>query len=277
MTEIEAFLSCAYGWFHGRVLSPQAIEDPLDAAYEGSFGHALMERTYTAMRDAGTGPCGPSTLSAYREELDRQVPLLADEWRPPGAGPAYDAMAERMRRHLAAMLGREAALGSRFVPTVFEHRIEDESTLEPVAPGVALSGQLDRLDVSPSGEHLIVVDYKRSGAAFDPTSDDVTTRLQLPLYAEMARADLMPGAASAGGLYMGMLVPRTTGAVRDVPGAPSPPSARQGYVDDIVWAEITDEAVEVVRDVVARVRRGELTPPGTGTCAPWCRCGDLWR
>jgi hypothetical protein len=276
VTEIEGYLDCPYGWFHSRVLDPQAIEDPLDAAFEGSFGHALMERTYSAMRAAGAGPCTPATLAGYREELDRQSATLAEELRPPGAGPSWVAMVERMRRHLAAMLGREAALGSRFVPSFFEERIEDTTILEGVAPGVAVSGQLDRLDLAPTGEHLIVVDYKRTGADFDPTSEDVTKRLQLPLYGGMAQRALVRDAQPAGGLYMGMLSPRTTGAVReDVPGGPRLNGRR--VVSAAVWQGITDDAEETVRDAVRRIRLGELDPPGTAACPPWCRCGDLWR
>ena len=75
VTEIEAFLSCAYGWFHGRVLSPQAIEDPLDAALRGQLrarpagadvhgdegrGHGPV-RSLDALRvPGGARPAGPT-------------------------------------------------------------------------------------------------------------------------------------------------------------------------------------------------------------------------
>lgn len=275
VTEIESYLSCPYGWFHANALAPNAIEEPLDAAYEGSFGHTLMEQTYGTLLQEGAGACGPETLDRYRAELERQVPLVAGELRPPGAGAPYDALVERMRRHLSAMLGREAALGSTFVPTHLERRIEDDRIVADVAPGVVISGQLDRLDVSPAGDRVLVVDYKRSGADFDPTSDEVAKRLQLPLYGRMAAAHLVAGSRSAGGLYMGMLRPKTTGAV--VQNVGGPVLRGRAMVDEETWERIGDEAVDAVREVVRRVRDGELAAPGTSACAPWCRCGDLWR
>ena len=89
----------------------------------------------------------------------------------------------------------------------------------PVAPGVEVTGTVDRLDVSRDGSAALVVNYKRSGADFAAASDDVMKRLQLPLYGILAEEAI--GAEPAGGLYMGILSPRITGAVRDdVAGAP---------------------------------------------------------
>jgi RecB family exonuclease len=275
VTELEAFLRCPYGWFRDNHLQPQEIAEPLDVRFEGSLGHAILQSVYERMRDERVGPCGPQTLDRYREALEEVVAQTAASPPPPGAGAAYRALLERLRRHLSAMLGREAALGSALVPTVFERRLEDDLLVADVAPGVVVSGQLDRLDVSESGGHALVVDYKRSGARFGASSDDVTQRLQLPLYGRMAH-DVLGGVEPIGGLYMGMLSAGIDGAVRDdVPGAPAVSGRR--LVSAERWDEITEDAVEAVRDAVVRIRAGELAPPSTGGCSFWCRCEDLWR
>jgi RecB family exonuclease len=219
---------------------------------------------------AGLGGCTTHTLEAYRTTLDHTMTTVAAEMRPPGAGAPYDAAVERLRRHLAAMLGREAALGSTFVPTVFEERMNDPVI---IGGGVVLSGQLDRLDVSPAGDHAVVVDYKRSGARFDAKGDDVMKRLQLPLYGRMAQNAALTTATAVGGLYMGMLTPTITGAVSDdAPGAPAVAGVAAAR-----WREITEEAVEAAQEAVAGMRRGDLAPPTPDPCPPWCMCGDLWR
>lgn len=270
VTEVESYLRCAYGWFHANVIAPHPLESALDAAFEGSLGHSALQRTYERMRDEKVGGCTPATLDRYRAALDAAMADAAAKEPPAGTGSAYDAAVERLRRHLSAMLGREAALGSRLVPTEFEQRMEDGVL---VGGGVVISGQLDRLDVSPAGDAALVVDYKRSGASFEAASEDVTKRLQLPLYGRMAQDTLLSAAEPIGGLYMGMLKPSIHGAVRDdVPGAPA-----VAGVSAERWEQITEEAVAAVRDAVARIHRGEIAPPPASPCTPWCRCGDLWR
>jgi PD-(D/E)XK nuclease superfamily len=99
----------------------------------------------------------------------------------------------------------------------------------------------------------------------------VMKRLQLPLYGLLAQE--ATGAEPAGGLYMGILSPRITGAVRDdVAGAPL--AARVSRDD---WQRIAADAVAAAREAVARIRQGRLDPPDPSSCSHWCRCEDLWR
>lgn len=275
VTELEGYMRCAYGWFHSTVIAPAEMEESLDARFEGSLGHEVLERTYTAMRDAGVGPCTAGTIERYREALDAAVDELATGHRPPGAGAAYDAIVGRLRRHLRALLGRDAAFSSPLVPTEFEARMLDEDILAPVAPGLVLSGQVDRLDVGPEGE-AVVIDYKRTRGEFQWKDKDVRRRLQLPLYGVMARNRSKGALTPVGGLYMGLLTPAIDGAVSiDAASAPTVPKRLEVSGDD--WRRITDEAVEAAREAVRGIRDGRLDPPDDKPCPPWCQCGDLWR
>jgi hypothetical protein len=205
--------------------------------------------------------------------MEAVLPAVSGRERPAGAGAAYDALQERLRRHLGAMLERESRLGSGLVPSHFEHALEDEALLAPAAPGVTVTGTVDRLDLSPSGA-VLVIDYKRTGSDFSATSDDVVRRLQLPLYGRMARRALGPRGVEAGGLYVGLLAPRIAGAVcDDVPDAPE-----GGFrVERAVWDRIAEEAVAAARDAAGRIHAGVLDPPAPAACSHWCRCEDLWR
>jgi RecB family exonuclease len=274
VTELEAFLRCPYGWFHDAYLSPAEMEVLIDPRFEGTLAHAVLHATYERMRAEEAGPCGPATLDRYRATLESMLAAVCDEQRPAGAGAVYDALQERLRRHLGALLGREAALGSALVPTHFEHRMEDDDLVAAVAPGVAITGTVDRLDLSESGACL-VVDYKRTGSDFTASADDVLRRLQLPLYGRMAHRTLGLSSPPAGGLYMGILSPKISGAVcDDVAGAPV---VGRASVTRAVWDEIADEAVAAARDAVARIREGRLDAPAPSSCSHWCRCEDLWR
>jgi RecB family exonuclease len=273
VTELEAFLRCPYGWFRDNYLSPAELEELLDPRFEGTLAHEVLQRTYQRMLDQEAGPCGPDTLAGYRETLEAVLPVVCAQARPAAAGAAYDALQERLRRHLRAMLGREAALGSALVPRHFERGMASALLAAEVAPGVVVTGTVDRLDVREDGSAALVVDYKRTGADFSATNDDVIKRLQLPLYGILARETI--GAEPAGGLYMGILSPKITGAVcDDVDGAPVVGRAR---VTRQTWNEITDEAVAAAQEAVARIHQGRLDPPLPSSCSHWCRCEDLWR
>lgn len=273
VTELEGYLRCPYGWFHSTILDPAEMDEAIDPRFEGSFGHHVLERVYREMSCAGVGACVPATLGRYRAALSEAIEEEARTQRPEGAGATYDAMVERMRRHLAAVLGRDAALESPLVPREFERRMLDDVILGDIAPGLVLSGQVDRLDVGPSG--ALVVDYKRTSGTFSAKSADVTKRLQLPLYGVMATNVLALGVPAVGGLYMGLLSPSLTGAVRDDVAGPSVPSRL--HVSDERWEEITADAVAAARDAVVAIREGRLDPPTPDDCVPWCNCGDLWR
>jgi RecB family exonuclease len=271
VTELEAFLQCPYGWFRDRYLAPVEMEELIDPRFEGTLAHAVLQRAYERMRDAGAGACTPATLDGYRAALEAALPEVCAERRPAGAGAAFDALGERLRRHLRAMLGREADLRSGLVPTHFERTMEDAA----LAPGVTVAGTVDRLDLGAGGAAL-VVDYKRTRGDFAASGDDVSRRLQLPLYGLMARRDLGLAAEPAGGLYMGLLTASITGAVcDDVPGAPAVRPALSVSREE--WTRLADDALEAAREAVAGIRSGRLDAPDPDACSHWCRCEDLWR
>jgi RecB family exonuclease len=273
VTELESYLRCPYGWFHASVLRPQELEVVIDPRFEGTLGHEVLGRLYARMRDAGVGACRPATLGRYREELAVVLAAVVADERPPHGDAVFDATAERLGRHLAAVLGRDAERDSPLVPTVIETRMEDEAILAPVAAGLVLSGQVDRVDVGREG--AVVIDYKRTKGDFSAAGDDVRKRLQLPLYGVMAERALSPGVPAVGGLYVGLLTSSLNGAVRD--DVPGPAVPRRLLVPEERWREIVGEAVDAARGAVTRIREGRLDPPSAGGCGYWCMCGDLWR
>ena len=110
-----------------------------------------------------------------------------------------------------------------------------------------------------------MVNYKRSGATSTRRRDDVEPRAcSSPSTAQMARRTSARSRVGRAGSTWGCWCRETiTGAVcDDVPGAPAVPRAPSGTSTTRVWAEITDEAVEAVRDVVAPGSgAGSSTPP----------------
>ena len=147
VTELESYLSCAYGWFVGSVLAPRPLEQEWDPAAEGSFGHAVLERAFRCLADAGAGACTPAALPRYREAVRAALAEVAEELRPADSGRAFDAFVHNLGVRLDHRLTEEAERGPLFTPTRFEHKFKADW----VVPGTVLSGTCDRIDCSPDG------------------------------------------------------------------------------------------------------------------------------
>ncbi len=136
VTELEAYLRCPYGWFRDRYLAPEEMEEldrPAVRGHPRPQGPAA--RPTRACTEEGAGPCVPATLERYREALEAELPDVCAAARPAGAGAVYDALQERLRRHLSALLGRDAALRSELRPSHFEHRWRTRPCSPPRLPG----------------------------------------------------------------------------------------------------------------------------------------------
>ncbi len=266
VTELERYLACAYGWFVSSVLAPRPLELEWDPAAEGTFGHEVLERTFSRLAARGTGPCVPTMLNRYRDGMRTALAEVATEVRPADAGRAFDAFVHGLGVRLGHRLGEEAARGPRYVPTKFEHRFTDDG----IVPGVTLSGTCDRIDRSPDGRFVVVVDYKRSGRRLDREGE---VYLQIPLYALMAARAL--GAEPAGGAYQAVM--KSEFDLRARADAPPYTEIGKNWLESPQdWRARVDGAVELAREAVAAMRRGELDPP-PDDCPPYCQHGLVWR
>ena len=104
-------------------------------------------------------------------------------------------LGQGLQRDLEQLVRAEAAASSTFVPRELEVSFKDYE----LAPGVAVGGKIDRVDVDPHSARGIVVDYK-SGAAPSATQIHDEARLQIPLYLLVLRDRL--GLEPMGGVYM---------------------------------------------------------------------------
>ena len=265
VTELERYLACAYGWFIDRCLAPKPLEQPRDAAWEGSFAHAVLERAY---KEAfGTGPCGPDTLDDYRAAVTRALLAVDLEQRPADAGRRHEAFVETLRRRLPLRLEQESLRSPLFAPAEFEISLSSGE----LVPGVTLTGHSDRVDRSTDGRWIAIVDYKRSGRKLDQKD---TVHLQIPIYALMAARQLE--AEPAGGAYLPILKGPADGTARhDAAPWASPP--RGWLVEPEAWQARIDEAIEHARAAVAGIRGGTLSGPPLSCTAPYCDHDSLWR
>jgi RecB family exonuclease len=143
-----------------------------------------------------------------------------------------------------------------------------------LAPGVTLSGKIDRIDVDPFSARGIVQDYKAGKHAHSAVQIEQEKKLQIPLYMLVLR-DLV-GIEPLGGLYRPLSGERKArGLLRaEAQDDGIPGFAKNDYLDEeAFWGQV-ERARELAVDIVDRMRKGDVKhDPKSGDCPTWC---ELW-
>ena len=189
---------CSSAWFVERYLRPGGIDQAIDPMMRGSIAHVALQRFYKQLpaEIPGAERVTPENVEAAVALMHRCVAGALD------SGLRIDAddlqrreLGQGLQRDLEQLVRAEAAASSTFVPRELEVSFKDYE----LAPGVAVGGKIDRVDVDPHSARGIVVDYK-SGAAPSATQIHDEARLQIPLYLLVLRDRI--GLEPMGGVYM---------------------------------------------------------------------------
>lgn len=212
-TRFEQWATCPFRYFLNHVLDVRAPDERGDADVisnpdRGTLVHEVLERFHgdDLARDPAK-PFDPDDLARLGEVAAAVGQRFHDEGRT-GRPLLWRLESEAITRRLETVAGADAAhrVERGVSPVAVEHRFgDDEGAVAPVqvelASGrrVAFRGSVDRIDRSPDGQRVVVLDYKTGsdrGYADLPKPGrrsngvDITCHgrhLQLPLYAEAAR------------------------------------------------------------------------------------------
>ncbi len=271
VTDLERMAGCSAAWFVERYLRPGEIDQAIDPRMRGSIAHVALQRFYSQLPSVipGAERVTPENVEEAVALMRASVDSALDSGlRIDVADLQRRELAQGLQRDLEQLVRDEATARSSYVP----RRLEVSFQAYELAPGVAVSGKIDRVDADPLSARGIVVDYK-SGAA--PTASQIHDegRLQIPLYMLVLRDQL--GLEPMGGVYMplgggrrprGMLL-----AAEDrVPGF-----ASADYLEPETFAAEVAHARDAAVVLAERVREGDVRhDPRGGDCPAWC---DLWR
>ena len=271
VTDLERMATCSSAWFVERYLRPGEIDQVVGPKMKGSIAHVALQRFYSQLPAAipGAERVTPENVEAAVRLMHDCVDGALDSGLRIDVGDLERReLGQGLRRDLEQLVRVDAAASSTFVP----RKLEVSFKSYELAPGVAVSGKIDRVDADPLSARGIIVDYK-SGAAPSATQIHDEARLQIPLYLLVLRDQL--GLEPMGGVYVpvgggrrarGML----RGGDDQVPGF-----ASADYLDSADFDAEIDYARDTAVALAERIRTGDVIhDPQGGECPGWC---TLWR
>ncbi len=218
-TRLQTWATCPFRYFLSNVLGIAVPEQPEDLATisaleRGSLLHAILERFIKeAQQQVTTPPPDQPWTDDHRRQLLRiaEEEFQKAEQRGVTGKPLLWALAKgEMRSDLERFLKEDAKLRKKHgvSPHAIENafgfsRNENQTPLDSVKWSSAKTGTLrfrgfiDRIDLSPSGDTALVLDYKTGGtSSYANMNKDPVQRgklLQLPVYGLAARQLLGDG------------------------------------------------------------------------------------
>jgi ATP-dependent helicase/DNAse subunit B len=285
VTELERFADCSSIWFLERVIDPKSIDAEVDARLRGSIAHQVLFRFFSGL---------PKELGADRVDEDRLDAALAFLRRclddaVEGVRMELTDLQQRELRHglwrdLEAFVREEAASELQLAPRRFEVLFGSERSAPELqrglelAPGLSLSGKIDRIDVDPFSARGIVQDYKAGKHAHSAQQIETEKRLQIPLYMLVLR-DLI-GIEPLGGLYRPLSGERKArGLLRaEAHDDGLPGFAKNDYLGEEDFWQRVEGARELAVAIADRIRDGDVThDPKGGDCPTWCELAPMCR
>jgi ATP-dependent helicase/DNAse subunit B len=271
VSDLERMASCSSAWFVERYLRPGTIDKEVDRMLRGSILHSALQRFYQQLPSAI-----PGAERVTPQNLDAAIVLMRDcVAQAVETGLRIDAgdldrreLEQGLQRDLEQLVRDEAASKSPFLPRELEVSFR---TFE-LAPGVVVSGKIDRIDRDPMGALGIVVDYK-SGAASSAADIREKDLLQLPLYMLVLRDQL--GLEPVGGVYVPVGGGRRPRGMLRAGDEAIPGFSSRDYLEPEEFDEAIDTARSTAVTLVQRIREGDVRhDPKGDECPHWC---DLWR
>jgi ATP-dependent helicase/DNAse subunit B len=244
----------------------------------GAFAHRVLELTYRRLREqTGSARVTEQTLPTAEGLLHEALREEQGEFKLSPSQTRVRAAVRRLEFDLLRFLRHEAGSESELEPTELELGFGlPDSELPPLRlepDGIEIRGVIDRVD--RSNGHALVVDYKSGKNVLGVAKWADKGKLQAPLYALVVK-DLM-GLVPIGAVYQPLAGDdlRARGVVDDSHrGELGDRFVRTDWKSPEGLEEALDEARQTVRNVVQRMRDGEIHPKpnccsgGTGCAYP---------
>jgi hypothetical protein len=265
-TDLNDFFTCSLLWLYKKVFSlgDFSLEARLlDDASRGLLYHRIMEKLFSVIREKD-GAFQAEHLDRYREWARRcteETIRTEDAFKGPLAAPLVGSLANTIGRHIAVLLGAEAALFSGYAVA------ELEASLEVFRGDLLLKGIIDRVSISPEGYPLII-DYKTrntpSKKAATESADSPLRDFQIPLYITLYEETAREGETrrAEGAVFISILNHKISAVVGNFEGKKSRP--REEYQETL---DALEAYIGRFKTALESLDFSLTDPPAKQTCA----------
>jgi ATP-dependent helicase/nuclease subunit B len=202
-TRLETYASCPFKYFLSEVLGLRVLPSPeeilrIRPLERGKVVHDLLFRFYREAIERIPGPFRLDQIATYGKVLADVADRVFSEAEAEGFTGApllWEIDRQEILEDLRVVLKRTCEESPEWIPTHFEVRFgyQSPSSKAPRSPEaisltlegqstVSFRGRIDRVDFSPDGSRLRVIDYKTGIVEGQPDGFGGGTALQLPLY-----------------------------------------------------------------------------------------------
>ena len=261
---IEAFAGCPVKWLIERRLRPKVLEPEAEQLVRGDYAHHVLHRVYSELQARGHRRVTRENLAEAERlliealrDLQAEFPISPDTTRVRTA-------VRKLEFDLLRYLRDEADSSSRFEPTDLELSFgeQDDEQVSIGIEGLRLVGRIDRVDTHDA--RALVRDYKtgRSRPDYGASKWADENRLQIAVYM-LALQEVRPELEVVAGVYdpLAGRDPDPRGLLlEDARDDLGDGWTRTDWRDREQFDAILAEARDAVRDVLARMRRGDVRP-----------------
>jgi ATP-dependent helicase/nuclease subunit B len=209
-SRLETYAACPLRYFYRYVLGLKVHPEPdrvfqLESKDKGTLMHGILEETLARGKKEGwlKARDGEKAAQALEEETQKAFKRFEKEGVP-GSPALWQWSQFSLRQDLKRAL-KKVLEDAEWTPVDFEKAFgregQPEVAFETPAGTFRLEGFMDRVDLSPDGKRLRVVDYKSGGkTGFAHDSVKEGTKIQMPLYLWACRT-LYPGVTPQEAVY----------------------------------------------------------------------------
>lgn len=270
-SSLGAYGTCPMGFFCGRVLGLQELEEPKEEVSARDLGemiHRILAQFFAA-RTKGQDAYRSLTEEELPAEQERMAQIVRRVFAErEGLVPhrrLWEVVREQVAQDMAALLALEAQDGTRKTWAVEQVYGRDGNfRVSSGGESILLEGRIDRVDVlEGEGVGFVVLDYK-SGDGQGAQAIKDGTDFQLPVYALAAQETVFAGhgAQCAGWAYYRVRHPV---GIRNGVGAMASSRDRGPTVE-----ELLDAAREHMIAHVQNIRRGYFPMLPAGDVCGYC-------
>lgn len=273
-SSLESYARCPFKWFVEKVVGAEEMDVGLDGRTIGQLLHSVLGETYCALSSAGLLPLKaadmPQAECAARSSIDRQV--WGDQC--PGTPAERRLAAWRLGRMVRNLFEMEVSAAASLVFLQSEMWVGGHHGVD--IGGLKVRGRVDRVDTTPDGNEMFVLDYKTgaipaAGALGSPEG------LQLPLYL-LALAAERPDARVIGGAYLSPADKKRAGIV--LAGSEwALGSGTQGIrpIGEVDAEALWRATLETASAAAEGIKTGVIAPSDDRSCPAWCALGPACR